>query len=214
MKGSLRIVSAAATLVCVMATTAAGAGSSYPRTVGRDLAGDWGSGSPSSNAGAVSGEDLLRASLAREADTLEFILDVAATPPAPPQTAFAVYEWYFTVDGRPYGIYGPCQGHIYGDCETAIDPMSFVVSDFDGGHDFMGIARLDEYEDVGQVIFPIPLDFLGAHSGSVIAPSPAGNMNTEAAVVAHTFYFVNNPTDGSDATPRDFMTVKRAYKIP
>lgn len=186
----------------------------YPKTVGRDPAMDWGQGTPASNAGAASGEDLLRASIARVGDTLEFSLDVSQIPPAPPYTAFAVYEWYFTVDGRPFGFYGPCQGHIYGDCETATDPLSFVVSDFAGGKDLMGIARLDEYEDVGQVIFPIPLSFLGAHPGSVIAPRAAANNGTEDAVVAHTFYFVNSPADGSNATPRDFLAVKKTYRVP
>jgi len=187
----------------------AGAGN-FPTPVGTDPAGDWGNGAPG---GAESGQDLLKAYIGRrDKDTLEFILRVEALPPREEAYAlFAVYEWYFTVDGSyDMGFYGPCQAHAYGDCASTTDPLAFVLSDFSRGVNYMLTAELDY--DRQQIVFPIPLDALGASSGSIISPRPATSHDPKAAVAAHTVYFVNQPPNGT-VTPRDTLVINRNYRI-
>ena len=108
------------------------------------------------------------------------------------------------------GFYGPCQGHAFGDCAAATDPLTFIFSDFSRRNDYLLTAELDY--DRQQIVFPIPLEALGAVSGSIIQPRPATNHDPKAAVVAHTFYFVNQPPDGR-VTPRDTLVVNRNYRI-
>lgn len=200
-------------LVLIAAPLQAAAQGTTAKTVGRDAVGDWHGSDPTGQGGEVMGQDLTRASISLgDDDMIDFALDVVDLPPGPPYTAAsAVYEWFFSVDAQPFSLYGPCQGHIYGECETATDPLSFVVGwDED---EYMGIARVEDFGDGGRIVFPIPRSFLDARSGSVIRPVAASNNLTEDSVVAHTFYFVNSPT-GSQISPRDMLTVTRNYRVP
>jgi len=181
------------------------------RTVALDPEGDWGSNqAPGAEpAGMAVGQDLVSGAIGPgEDDSLNFILHLSSLPHES-STASAVYEWYFSVDGQPFGFYGPCQGHIYGDCETATDPMAFVITDFGRRVDFMAVAEANE--NAATITFPVPRSFIGATSGSVVRPRSEG---ADEAIVAHTFYFVNSPTGDNTRSPRDFMKVSRNYRVP
>jgi hypothetical protein len=211
-------------LSCV--ATASGAETLPAKQVGTDPSGDVGDYSGGPNGTSVVGMDLVRASIGPgENDTLDFILDVTQLPPVDQGgTASIVYEWYFTVGDRVFGMYGPCFGHIYGLCESQTDPLAFIVRDGSSAPDCMsvelpgttcpssmiGTARLTNSQGAGQITFPIPRSFLGAGKGDLIKPVPAGLHDDEAAVVAHTFYFSNAPA----GSPRDVLDVTKRYRVP
>lgn len=182
-----------------------------PAVVGTDPAGDWSGGAVGPDA---PGLDLLKASIGRgPAGTIEFILDVTLLPPPEAYGAFTAYEWYFRVDGREFGFYGPCAGHAYGDCATSTSALAFVVTNFSAQRSEMGTARVVRKEEGGQIVFPVRASFLGATRGAVIAPRPAIAHDSTAAVVAHTAYFVNAGATGA-GSPRDVMRVTRSFRVP
>lgn len=207
-----RRISALALAGVVLAAGAGVSGAASPaKQVASDPAGDWGEGlSPASAAGDGAGQDLISAFIGPgDPGYLNFTIHVSKLAPAD-STVAAVYEWYFIVGGRQFGFYGPCQAHIYGDCATATDPLSFVLTDFSGGKDVMAIAQVNA--NAATITFPVPLDFIGAKRGSIIEPRAAGEAPDGEAIVAHTFYFVNVPQAGTQS-PRDYMKVTKNYKV-
>jgi hypothetical protein len=187
------------------------AGRPSVKQVGTDEAGDWGDGvSPAAaDAGGVAGQDLIGALIGPgDPGYLDFVIHVSTLAPAE-STAAAVYEWYFQIGDRQFGFYGPCQGHVYGSCGTATDPLAFVLTDFSTNKDVMAVAEVNE--NAATITFPVSLSFLGATAGSLIEPRSAGTSVPQEAIVAHTFYFVNSPTGAR--SPRDYMSVTKNYRV-
>lgn len=195
-----------------------------PQILGTDEPGDWGCNQDCSLAplAQVLGQDLVGASIGMaDAKTLNFIIALDSLPPAGGIPEFSRYTWEFAVDGDALQLSGGFTEYVRGICNPTYNPMICPPPRDPGSSPFFlrkgGCTVGGPCEEVflahatfdpatATITIPVPLEALGAKTGSKITP---GASLFGGAIYAAPAAFVTNAS-----LPADTMLVTKTYVVP
>lgn len=217
----------AASLVGAAAPASAGKKASGPVVVGTDEAGDWGSnsaaGSDIAPIGDTLGQDLTGASIAMNGtDKVDFIMSVNNLPASGGVPEISRYTWDMDVDGEFLELDGKFSNYSRGVCDPTSGQCQAGPRDpgmqpfFVRGNCAANEANVTICEELGivkgvfdsakkTITVTVPLDLLGAKSGSKITP---GTNIFGGSISATPAAFVT-----SNYMPLDTLTVTKTFVV-
>jgi hypothetical protein len=221
----------AAGLTAVLAASLAGA---TPATAAKvkakalatDPANDWGANVDAQLApiGDNLGQELVKASLARDGKNLNFIIQVNSLPPTGGVPEFSRYNWDFTVNGTAIQLSGGFTEYLRGTCNPTYNPAECPPPRDPGSAPFFlrqggcllsappgpceELAKVNGTFDVdtATITVPVPMKVIKAKPGSKIGPG--------VSALGGSIYSAPQAFISNSALPHDTMTITKTYKIP
>lgn len=217
----------AASLVGAAAPASAGKKASGPQVVGTDDAGDWGAnsaaGSEIAPVGDALGQDLTSAAIAMNGkDKIDFIIGLKSLPPSGGTPEISRYVWDMNVDGEFVELDGKFTNYSRGTCDPTAgacppprDPgmRPFFVRGNCGVVEGTSVTTCEELGIVqgvfdaakATITVTVPMELIGAKSGSKITPGASIFGGTIAAAPS-TFFTMA-------AKPMDTLTVLKTFVV-
>lgn len=197
-----------------------------PVVVATDPADDWGANKDGNLAplGNQLGQELVEASIEKaDATTLNFVIKVASLPASGGVPEISRYVWTMTVDGTLVQLDGKFTNYSRGTCDPTAgtcppprDPGSAPFMVRGNCVDNTAAVTCDELGLVngafdaaaGTITIPVPLELLGAKTGSVIAHGIQPRSNFAGV------WAIPSAWASQGDMPLDEMIITKPYKVP
>lgn len=198
-----------------------------PVVVGTDAADDWGSNVDSqlAPAGNQLGQELVEAAIEKaDAKTLNFVIKVAGLPASGGVPEFTRYVWTMTVDGTLIQVDGKFTNYSRAACDptagTCPPPRDPGQAPFqvrgncteNGGAavtcEEIGLVKGTFDTASGTITIPVPLELLGAKSGSVIAHGIQPGSNFSGV------WAIPSAWASQADMPKDELVITKSYVVP